>query len=58
MLRHDNITAGLVFFTNSCHEIMFVNSLGIPINETEFYVLFSNAYPLLVTWSLVFGQHR
>ena len=33
-MQYDNMTADFVLFTNPWHEIIFINSPGMPITET------------------------
>ena len=50
--------ADFLLFTNTLHEIMFIDFLGMSIPETALYVMFVNTCPLFVTLSLVYGQQR
>ena len=39
MLQQEKMTSDFVSLTNQWHEMMFINSSGMPINKTSFYVM-------------------
>ena len=43
MLIYDKMLAEFLSFENILHEIMYVNSSGMPSSETSFNVVFSNS---------------